>query len=30
MLEKNVEMCDGAILLPNPNTVNHFGLSNAT
>ena len=27
---KNVEMYDGAILLPNPNTVNHFGLSNAT
>ena len=27
---KNVKMSDGAIPLPNPNTVNHFGLSNAT
>ena len=26
----NVEMSDGAIPLRNPNTVNHFGLSNAT
>ena len=27
---KNVEMSDGAIPLPNPNTVKQFGLSNAT